>query len=120
MCDIQPQKMDLLILRLSDATEILDIEVSGPPFNSPRNIQLETPKNYFWYLFAVYVEYLQTILIVRLRILGHIACIQAIGDRLILFATSFINKKKYLAIELASCVIPFSFDAIQETLTFLQ
>ena len=38
--------------------------------------------------------------------------IQVIGDRLTLFAVSLADKRKYLAVELASCIIPFAFDAI--------
>ncbi|CAG8571490.1 21767_t:CDS:2, partial [Gigaspora rosea] len=38
--------------------------------------------------------------------------IQVIKNRLILFAVFLAGKKKYLAVELASCIIPFTFDAI--------
>ncbi|EXX78955.1 hypothetical protein RirG_010250 [Rhizophagus irregularis DAOM 197198w] len=38
--------------------------------------------------------------------------IQIVSDQITLFAISLVEKKKYLAIELASCVIPFFFEAI--------
>jgi hypothetical protein len=38
--------------------------------------------------------------------------IQVIGNRLTLFAVSLFDKKKYLALELSLCIIPFAFDAI--------
>ncbi|CAG8776459.1 3285_t:CDS:2, partial [Racocetra fulgida] len=113
-CNMKPRKTDLLILRLSDATEILDIEVSGPPFNSTKKHTVGDAKK----LLLLSVCSLCKILANNFDCLIEDAkqvrtyCIQAIGDRLTLFATSLIDKKKYLAIELASCIIPFSFDAI--------
>ncbi|CAI2191493.1 15649_t:CDS:1 [Funneliformis geosporum] len=38
--------------------------------------------------------------------------IQVISNRLTLFSVSFTDRKKYLVIELATCIIPFSFDFI--------
>ncbi|RIB16466.1 hypothetical protein C2G38_2316507 [Gigaspora rosea] len=94
------RKTDLLILRLSDTREFLNVEVSGPPYRSKKNIRL-------------------------CRLLGNnLDCniedaknvktysIQVIKNRLILFAVFLAGKKKYLAVELASCIIPFTFDAI--------
>jgi hypothetical protein len=101
-------------LRLSDATEILDIEVSGPSFNSTKQHTVGDAKK----LLLISVCGLCKILSNNFDCLIEDAkgvktyCIQAIGDRLTLFVTSLIDKKKYLAIELASCIIPFSFDAI--------
>ncbi|CAG8544932.1 11409_t:CDS:2 [Scutellospora calospora] len=43
---------------------------------------------------------------------GDAKNIQIVGDRLTLFPVSLIDKKKYLAVEMASCMIPFSFDSI--------
>ncbi|CAI2169744.1 16537_t:CDS:2 [Funneliformis geosporum] len=63
------RKTDLLILRLSDAREFLNVEVSGPPYNLRKNTR-----------------------------------IQVIGGRLTLFAVSLTDKRKYLAVELASYI----------------
>ncbi|CAG8620561.1 8723_t:CDS:2 [Diversispora eburnea] len=81
--NVKSRKTDLLFIRLSDATEIIHVEVSGPPFKADKKHTIV--KSY---------------------------SIQAIGDKLTLFSVSLVDKKKYLAIELASCVIPFSFEAI--------
>ena len=96
-------KTDLLILRLSDATEILDIEVSGPPFNSTKQHTVGDAKK----LLLISVCGLCRILLNNFDCSIENAkevrtyCIQAIGVRVTLFATSLIDKKKYLAIELA-------------------
>jgi hypothetical protein len=38
--------------------------------------------------------------------------IQVVGDRLTFFSVSITDQKKYLAVEIASCMIPFPFDSI--------
>ncbi|CAI2187301.1 16017_t:CDS:2 [Funneliformis geosporum] len=103
--------MDLLILRLY-ATEILDIVVSRPPFNSTKKHTVEDAKKLllisvcnlckiFTHNFNCSIEDAKGV---------RTYCIQAIGDRLILFTTSLIDKKKYLSIELASSVIENDID----------
>ncbi|CAG8452237.1 9399_t:CDS:2 [Acaulospora colombiana] len=77
MSNIGERKTDLLILRLSEARELLNVEVSGPHRSTKKHT------------------------------VGDV-----IGNRLTLFDVSLADKKKYLAVELASCIIPFSFDAI--------
>ncbi|CAI2178971.1 7731_t:CDS:2 [Funneliformis geosporum] len=105
LSNMQPRKSGLLILRLSDATEILDIEVSGP-FNSNKKHTVGNAKK----LLPISVCGLCRILannfdcsIKDAKELEHIAFKQ-----FTLFATSLIDKKKYLA----TSIIPFSFDAI--------
>ncbi|CAG8785771.1 14135_t:CDS:2, partial [Cetraspora pellucida] len=84
--NIKSRKTDLLVIRLSDATEILHVEVSGPPFKADKKHTIGDIKK--------------------------LLMMAAIGDKLTLFSVSLVDKKKYLAIELASCVIPFSFEEI--------
>ncbi|CAG8791021.1 6634_t:CDS:2, partial [Cetraspora pellucida] len=84
--NIKSWKTDLLVIRLSDATEILHVEVSGPPFKVDKKHTIGDIKK--------------------------LLMMVAIGDKLTLFSVSLVDKKKYLAIELASCVIPFSFEEI--------
>ncbi|GBB84815.1 hypothetical protein RclHR1_01140004 [Rhizophagus clarus] len=114
LCDIQPRKTDLLILRLSDATEILDTEVSGPPFNSTKKHTIGDTKKLLLMSVCSLCKILANNFDCPIKDAKGVRtyCIQAISDRLTLFATSLIEKKKYLAIELASCIIPFSFDTI--------
>nr|CAG8452896.1 8319_t:CDS:2 [Entrophospora candida] len=114
MIDVRPRKADLLVLRLTDATEILYIEVSGPPYKPNKKHTVGDAKK----LLVMAICNLCSILS------NNFDCpiddakkvrsysIQAIGDRLTLFAISLVDKKKYLAIELASCIIPFPFEAI--------
>ncbi|CAI2178662.1 12915_t:CDS:2 [Funneliformis geosporum] len=84
MSNINHRKTDLLVLRLSDASELLKIEVSGPPYKSTKRHTVDCP-----------IEDAK-----KVRTYN----IQAIGDRITLFAISLAEKKKYLAIELASFI----------------
>ncbi|GES81487.1 hypothetical protein GLOIN_2v1486968 [Rhizophagus clarus] len=112
--DISPRKTDLLVVRLSDGMEILNTEVSGPPFKATISHTVGDVK-----------KLLMMSICSLCRIFGNnLDCsakdakgiktynIQVVGDRLTLFSVSITDQKKYLAVELASCMIPFSFDSI--------
>ncbi|CAG8698669.1 29976_t:CDS:10 [Racocetra persica] len=88
--DIEYEWIEKVVRSIKDATEILDIEVSGPPFNSTKKHTVGDAKK----LLLLSVCSLCKILA------NNFDCL--IEDA----------KQKYLAIELASCIIPFSFDAI--------
>ncbi|CAI2194595.1 12069_t:CDS:2 [Funneliformis geosporum] len=112
--DISPRKTDLFVVRLSDGMEILNTEVSGPPFKATISHTVGDVK-----------KLLMMSICSLCRIFGNnLDCsakdakgiktynIQVVGDRLTLFSVSITDQKKYLAVELASCMIPFSFDSI--------
>ncbi|RIA99768.1 hypothetical protein C1645_730679 [Glomus cerebriforme] len=112
--DIGPRKTDLLVLRLSDGMEVMNTEVLGPPFKATITHTVGDVK-----------KLLMMSLCSLCRILGNnLDCnvkdakgiktysIQIVGDRLTLFFVSLADKKKYLAVEMASYMIPFSFDSI--------
>ncbi|RUS26985.1 hypothetical protein BC938DRAFT_483866 [Jimgerdemannia flammicorona] len=101
---VQTGKADHLILQLSDGREIVNVEVSGPPFK-PRG--------------AHTVGDIKKLLMVAVcnlcRLFGNfldcdVEIEDVIGDRLTLFTVSIAGRKEYLVIELASCIIPFAFD----------
>ncbi|CAG8648778.1 16192_t:CDS:2, partial [Racocetra fulgida] len=69
---------------LSDATEILHVEVSGPPYKPEKKHTVGDAK----------------------KLLMMAVC------NLSSKQLDLLKKKKYLALELASCIIPFSFEAI--------
>ncbi|CAG8784731.1 24015_t:CDS:1, partial [Gigaspora rosea] len=85
MSDINHRKTDLLVLRLSDAIELLKIEVSGPPYKSTKRHTVGDAKKFL------------TMAVCSLcRILSdNLDCpsIQAVGDRITLFAISLAEKK---------------------------
>ncbi|CAG8549115.1 763_t:CDS:1, partial [Cetraspora pellucida] len=113
--NIRIQKTDLLVLRLSDATEILHIEVSGPLYKPEKKHIVGDVKK----LLIMAVCNLCRILVnnfdcpIEIAKKVRLYCIQAIGDKLILFVISLVDKKKYLAIELALCIIPFLLKTIE-------
>ncbi|CAJ0768977.1 3226_t:CDS:2, partial [Entrophospora sp. SA101] len=114
MCDIDQRKTDISIVRISDEKEILNVEVSGPPSRNTKDHTVGDIKK----LLSMAVcslccslgDYLDCSIEDAKKIKSY--SIQVIGNRLTLFAVSLFDKKKYLAIELSSCTIPFSYDSI--------
>ncbi|CAG8660516.1 19539_t:CDS:2, partial [Dentiscutata erythropus] len=104
----------LLILRLSDARELLNVEVSGPPYRSTKKHTVGDIKKLLIMAICNLCRLLGNNLDCNIEDAKNVKTysIQVIGDRLTLFAVSLANKKKYLAVELASCIIPLTFDAI--------
>ncbi|CAG8579992.1 13413_t:CDS:2, partial [Acaulospora morrowiae] len=114
MGNIGERKTDLLILRLSDAREFLNVEVSGPPYRSTKKHTVGDIKKLLVMAICSLCRLLSNNLDCNIEDAKNVKTysIQVIGDRLTLFAVSLLDKRKYLAVELASCIIPFSFDAI--------
>ena len=114
MSNIRKQKTNLLILRLSDARELLNVEVSGPPYRSTKKHTVGDVKKLLIMAICSLCRLLGNNLDCNIEDAKNVKTysIQVIGDRLTLFAVSLVGKRKYLAVELASCVIPFAFDAI--------
>ena len=108
------RKTDLLVLRLSDATEILHVEVSGPPYKPEKKHTVGDAKKLLMMAICNLCRILANNFDCPIDDAKKVKSysIQAIGDRLTLFSVSLVEKKKYLALELASCIIPFSFEAI--------
>ncbi|PKY45430.1 hypothetical protein RhiirA4_443732 [Rhizophagus irregularis] len=108
------RKTDLLILRLSDARELLNVEVSGPPYRLTKKHTVGDVKKLLIMAICSLCRLLGNSLDCNIEDAKNVKTysIQVIGDRLTLFAVSLVEKRKYLAVELASCVIPFAFDAI--------
>ncbi|CAG8773240.1 31580_t:CDS:2, partial [Gigaspora margarita] len=104
--NMRSRKTDLLVLRLTDATEILYIEVSGPPYKPDKKHTVGDAKKLL----------IMDICNLCRTLSNNFDCpiddakkvrsynIQAIGDRLTLFAISLVDRKKYLAIELSSFI----------------
>ncbi|RIB12108.1 hypothetical protein C2G38_2101793 [Gigaspora rosea] len=111
---MRSRKTDLLVLRLTDATEILYIEVSGPPYKPDKKHTVGDAKKLLMMAICNLCRTLSNNFDCPIDDAKKVRSysIQAIGDRLTLFAISLIDRKKYLAIELSSCIIPFSFEAI--------
>ncbi|CAG8745800.1 33561_t:CDS:2 [Racocetra persica] len=114
MSNIGERKTDLLILRLSDARELLNVEVSGPPYRSTKKHSVGDVKKLLMMAICNLCRLLGNNLDCNIEDAKNVKTysIQVIGDRLTLFTVSLADKKKYLAVELASCIIPFTFDAI--------
>ncbi|PKK63862.1 hypothetical protein RhiirC2_869571 [Rhizophagus irregularis] len=112
--DINPRKTDLLVIRLSDGLEIMNTEVSGPPFKVTREHTVGDAKKLLMMSVCSLCRTLGNNLDCSVEIAKEIKTysIQIIGDRLTLFSVSLIDKEKFLAVEPVSCLIPFSFDAI--------
>ncbi|CAG8708759.1 10088_t:CDS:2 [Cetraspora pellucida] len=111
---ISPRKTDLLVVRLSDGMEILNTEVSGPPFKATITHTVGDAKKLLMMsicsLCRIFGDNLDCSVNDAKRIKTY--SIQVVGDRLTLFSVSITDQKKYLAVEIASCIIPFSFDSI--------
>nr|CAG8477317.1 10514_t:CDS:2 [Entrophospora candida] len=112
--NIKSRKTDLLVIRLSDATEILHVEVSGPPFKADKKHTIGDIKKLLMMAVCNLCRILASNFDCPIDYAKKVKSysIQVIGDKLTLFSVSLVDKKKYLAIELASCVIPFSFEEI--------
>ncbi|KAF0392236.1 hypothetical protein F8M41_010554 [Gigaspora margarita] len=108
------RKADLLILRLSDAREFLNVEVSGLPYKSKKKHTVGDVKKLLIMAICSLCQLFGNNLDCNIEDAKNVKTysIQVIGDRLTLFAISLAGKRKYLTVELASCMIPFSFDAI--------
>ncbi|CAG8563740.1 8844_t:CDS:2, partial [Ambispora leptoticha] len=102
--NIRTRKTDVLVLRLSDATEILHVEVSGPPYKPEKKHTVGDAKKLLMMAVCNLCRMLANNFDCSIEIAKKVRsyCIQAIGDKLTLFAVSLVDKKKYLAIELAS------------------
>jgi hypothetical protein len=114
MSNINRRKTDVLVLRLSDMNELLKIEVSGPPYKSTKRHTVGDAKKLLMMAVCSLCRMLSDNLDCPIEDAKKVRTysIQSVGDRITLFAISLVEKKKYLAVELASCVIPFSFEAI--------
>ncbi|RHZ49555.1 hypothetical protein Glove_519g46 [Diversispora epigaea] len=113
--NVRTQKTDLLVLRLLDVTEILHVEVFGSLYKLDKKYMVGDAKKLLMMdvcnLCRILVNNFDCLINDVKKVKSY--SIQTIGDRLTLFAISLVNKKKYFAIELASCIIPFSFEAIR-------
>ncbi|GBC05056.1 hypothetical protein RclHR1_00600019 [Rhizophagus clarus] len=100
--------------RRADARELLNLEVSGPPYRSTKKHTVGDVKKLLIMAICSLCQLLGNNLDCNIEDAKNVKTysIQVIGDRLTLFAVSLVEKRKYLAVELASCVIPFAFDAI--------
>nr|CAG8542006.1 5713_t:CDS:2 [Entrophospora candida] len=114
MNNLGERKTDLLVLRQSDGREVLLMEVSGPPFKIDEKHTVGDAKKLLIMaicsLCRIFGDNLDCNIDDAKKVRTY--SIQVIGNRLTLFAVSLFDKKKYLALELSSCIIPFAFDAI--------
>ncbi|CAG8720416.1 1444_t:CDS:2, partial [Funneliformis mosseae] len=112
--DISSRKVDLLIQRLSDNMEVMNTEVSGSPFKTAQPHAVGDIKKLLMMSVCNLCQLFRSNLDCSVKDAKGVRTysIQVIGDRLTLFSVSLIDRKKYLAIELATCIIPFSFDSI--------
>ncbi|CAG8520840.1 13810_t:CDS:1 [Acaulospora morrowiae] len=112
--NVRARITDLLIMRLSDGREILHIEESGPPYKPEKQHTVGDAKKLLMMAVCNLCRILANNFYCPLDDAKKVKSysIQAIGDRLTLFSVSLVDKKKYLAIELASCMIPFSIRTI--------
>ncbi|CAG8604183.1 8526_t:CDS:10 [Funneliformis caledonium] len=112
--NISPRKTDLLVLRLSDGMEVMNTEVSGPPFKNTQAHTVGDVKKLLMMSVCNLCQLFGSNLNCSIKDAKGVKTynIQIIGDRLTLFSVSLADKKKYLALELATCTIPFSFDSI--------
>ncbi|RIB18564.1 hypothetical protein C2G38_2142062 [Gigaspora rosea] len=99
MSNIGERKTDLLILRLSYARELLNVEVSGPPYRSTKKHTVGDIKKLLMMAICNLCRLLGNNLDCNIEDAKNVKTynIQVIGDRLTLFAVSLANKKKYLA-----------------------
>ncbi|CAG8590647.1 12728_t:CDS:2 [Ambispora gerdemannii] len=106
MGNIGERKTDLLILRLSDARELLNVEVSGPPYRSTKKHTVGDVKKLLVMAICSLCRLLGNNLDCNIEDAKNVKTysIQVIGDRLTLFAVSLADKRKYLAVELASFI----------------
>ncbi|CAG8579517.1 13471_t:CDS:2 [Funneliformis mosseae] len=100
------RKTDLLILRLSDARELLNVEVSGPPYRLTKKHTVGDVKKLLIMAICSLCRLLGNSLDCNIEDAKNVKTysIQVIGDRLTLFAVSLVEKRKYLAVELASFI----------------
>jgi len=112
--DIGSRKTDLLVVRLSDGMEILNTEVSGPPFKATITHTVGDAKKLLMMSICSLCRIFGNNLDCSVKDAKGIKTysIQIVGDRLTLFSVSITDQKKYLAVEIASCMIPFSFDSV--------
>ena len=112
--DINPQKTDLLVIRLSDGLEIMNTEVSEPSFKVTQEHTVRNAKKLLMMSVCSFCQMLGNNLDCSIEIAKGIKTysIQIINDHLTLFSVSLIGKEKFLSVELVFCLIPFSFDAI--------
>ncbi|CAG8665055.1 12410_t:CDS:2, partial [Funneliformis caledonium] len=94
--------------------ELLNVEVSGPPYRLTKKHTVGDVKKLLIMAICSLCRLLGNSLDCNIEDAKNVKTysIQVIGDRLTLFAVSLVEKRKYLAVELASCVTPFAFDAI--------
>ncbi|CAG8533232.1 90_t:CDS:1 [Funneliformis mosseae] len=113
--NIRTQKTDLLVLRLSDATEIIYVEVSRSPYKSKKKHTVRDAKKLLMMAVCNLCRILMNNFDCPIEIAKKVRLysIQAIRNKLILFAVSLVDNKKYLAIELASCIILYSLKTIK-------
>ncbi|CAJ0651801.1 9512_t:CDS:2 [Entrophospora sp. SA101] len=114
MTQARLRKTDLLVTHLVDGKEIVDVEVSGPPYNPQESHTVGDIKKLLMMavcnLCCIFGNDLNCKIEDAKKIKSF--SIQVIGDRLTLFSVSLFDRRKYLAVELASCIIPFSLDSI--------
>nr|CAG8665332.1 4788_t:CDS:2 [Entrophospora candida] len=94
--------------------EIMNTEVSGPPFKATQAHTIGDAKKLLMMSVCSLCRIFGNNLDCSVKDAKGIKTysIQIIGDCLTLFSISLIDQNKFLAVELASCLIPFSFDAI--------
>ncbi|CAB4434654.1 unnamed protein product [Rhizophagus irregularis] len=91
------RKTDLLILRLSDARELLNVEVSGPPYRLTKKHTVGDVKKLLIMAICSLCRLLGNSLDCNIEDAKNVKTysIQVIGDRLTLFAVSLVEKRNY-------------------------
>ncbi|CAJ0866302.1 1096_t:CDS:2, partial [Entrophospora sp. SA101] len=96
--------------RLSDDQEIWQMEVAGPPWNPTTTHTINDTKKTFQSDILNLVSILRNNLDCSIDLATKIKvfCTQAISTRLTLYALNMLPDGRFLATELASAIIPFS------------
>src|SRR5579871_5745151 len=103
--------MDLLVICLSDGMEILNTEVSGFPFKVTITHTVGDVKKLLMISICSLCKIFGNNLDCSIKDTKGIKTysIQVIDEQLTFISVSITNQKKYLAIEITSCMISFSF-----------
>ncbi|CAG8531550.1 8009_t:CDS:2 [Paraglomus occultum] len=99
--------------RTSDDKEIWHLEVAGPPWNPTTRHTVDDSKKMLrtdiFNLVAILLDHLDSDIKLATKI--KVFCVQAISTRLTLYATNMCMDGRFLVTELATVIIPFSFNA---------
>ncbi|CAJ0637019.1 7277_t:CDS:2 [Entrophospora sp. SA101] len=108
--------------RLSDDQEVWQMEVAGPPWHPTTTHTINDTKKTFRSDILNLVSILQNNLDcdIDLAIKIKVFCTQAIGTRLTLYALNILPDGRFLATELISAVVPFSWSGRSKYKAILQ